>query len=98
MAEFTDLENTLTVLSKLLLRCFFLGFFFLIFWFVLYMAVNDFMFNMHAGMFDVTRHDFDMMNYCGMAFFKLTVFVLFLIPYVSVRLVLRGINNPEGVS
>ena len=96
MAPSTDLENTLRVLSKILLRCFVLGFLFLIFWFVLYIAAADFMFLVHGGMFDLTEHDVNIMNYYGMAYFKMTVFVLFVIPYIAVRLVLRGINNPDA--
>ena len=86
----TDLENTLRVLSKILLWCFLLGFLFLLIWLAFYMAAADFIFGVHGGMFDLTRHDFDIMNYYGMAYFKMTVFVLFLIPYIAVRLVLKS--------
>ena len=95
MSPSTDLENALTLLAKILLRCFLLGFLFLIFWFALYLAAADFMYSMHGRMFDLTPHDIDMMNYYGMAYFKLTVFVLFLIPYIAVRLVLNGIERPD---
>jgi hypothetical protein len=93
MAPSTDLEDILTVLAKILLRCFVLGFVFLTFWFALYMAAANFMYSVHGSMFNLTPHDIDIMNYYGMAYFKLTVFVLFLIPYIAVRLVLRSLKG-----
>ena len=92
MAPSTDLENTLKVLSKILLWCFVLGFLSLLLWFTFYITAADFIFAVHGDMFDLTRHDFDLMNYYGMAFVKGTVFLLFLVPYIAVRLVLRGIK------
>lgn len=97
MAPSTDLENTLRVLSKILLWCFVLGFLSLLIWFTAYLAAGDFIFGIHGGMFDLTRHDFDVMNYYGMAYVKGTVVLLFLIPYIAVRLVLGGINNPDAM-
>lgn len=98
MAPSTDLENTLTVLSKILLWCFVLGFLSLLLWFTFYITAADFIFGVHGGMFDLTRHDFDLMNYYGMAFVKGINFLLFLVPYIAVRLVLRGINNTDGIT
>ena len=98
MSPSTDLENTLRVLSKILLWCFVLGFLSLLLWFAFYMAAADFIFGVHGGMFDLTRHDFDIMNYYGMTYFKGVVVTLFLIPYISVRLVLKGIKRPNATT
>jgi uncharacterized protein DUF6868 len=96
MAPLTDLENTLRVLSKILFWCFVLGFLSLLLWFVAYITAADFIFEIHGDMFNITRHDIDIMNYYGMTYAKGTIFMLFLVPYIAVRLVLRGINKTDA--
>jgi hypothetical protein len=47
----------------------------------------------HAGMFDLSRHEFEMMNYFGMAWLKVCVFLFFFSPWLATRLVLRGMRK-----
>jgi len=72
-------------IAGVLLRCFIYGFALLSFWLVLFLFAGDWMYNFHSTMFDLTRHDFDLMNYYGMTFLKILVFVVFLIPYLAIR-------------
>ena len=98
MAPSTDLNETLAVLAKILLRCFLLGFLFLIFWFLLYLAAADLMLTVHGGLFNLDDRDVNLLNYYGMAYFKMAIFVFFLIPYIAVRLVLRGIERTNATT
>jgi len=73
-------------ITGVLLRCFIYGFVLLLFWFVMFLAAGGWMYDFHSAMFDITEHEFDVMNYCGMGLLKILVFVGFLIPYIAIRL------------
>jgi hypothetical protein len=76
-------------IESVLLRCFIYGFVLLLFWFVLFLAAGGWMYDFHSAMFDITEHEFNVMNYCGMGLLKILVFVGFLIPYIAIRLTAR---------
>lgn len=73
-------------IERVLLRCFIYGFVLLLFWFVLFLAAGGWMYDFHSAMFEITRHEFNVINYCGMGLLKILVFVGFLIPYIAIRL------------
>ncbi|MHC4945278.1 MAG: DUF6868 family protein [Planctomycetota bacterium] len=73
------------MLEGVLLRCFIYGFVLLLFWFVLFLVAGGWIYDFHSSMFEITRHDFDMMNYNGMALVKGVVILFFLLPYLAVR-------------
>jgi hypothetical protein len=77
-------------LARVLIRCFVLSLALLLIWFVFYLVVGRWGYDIHSRMFEMTRREFDLIMYCGMAFVKLSAFVFFLIPYIAVRLTLRG--------
>jgi hypothetical protein len=87
MGTSSDLAGVLDLVSKILLWCFVLGFAVLLFWFVCILAAGEFIYGVHATMFDVSKHEFDVLNYYGMAVLKLFISVFYLIPYLAIRLV-----------
>ena len=48
-------------------------------------AISD----VHGNLFGLTHAQLSAMHYCGMGLTKLTVGLLFFIPWVSIRMVLR---------
>ena len=85
----------LEALAKVLIRSFLMGMALLALWFVLFLAGGDWVYRVHEGWFDeITKRDFDLMNYCGMALLKISIVTFFLIPYLSIRLILR--SNKSG--
>jgi len=46
-------------------------------------------YSLHSQWFELSRHDYDVLNYSGIAFTKICAIVFFLFPYIAVRLVLR---------
>ena len=44
---------------------------------------------MNTKWFNIGRHDFDLINYCGIGFVKISILLFFLFPYLSIRLTLR---------
>jgi len=90
MNKSTDLKNSLEVTAKILIRCFILNFALILFWFFFYlMGSGQWGYELHSKIFDITRHEFTLINYCGIAFAKLCNFIFFLFPYVAIRLVLK---------
>ena len=85
-----DSKAQLEYVARALIRCFVLALAFLAVWFVFYLLVGQWGYDIHSRMFEMTRREFDLIMYCGMAFVKLSAFVFFLIPYISLRLVLRA--------
>ncbi len=80
-------------ITGVLLRCFIYSFVLLLIWFVLFLAAGGWMYYFHSAMFDITLHEFDVMNYCGMGLLKILVFVGFLIPYIAIRLTAKKQNS-----
>ena len=76
-------------LARVLIRCFVLTALLLLVWLLFFLVARRWAYDVHSRMFEITRREFDLINYCAMAFVKMLAFVLFLIPYVAVRLVLR---------
>ena len=95
----TDLQGATTLtdsthdffdtLAKIPLRCWLFGFRLLLLWFGIDMLASDVIYRLHGSMFDLTKHDMDVIHYCGMAFVKLSVILFFCFPWLAVRLVLR---------
>lgn len=76
-------------LAKVLLRCWIFGFALLLFSFVVFMLTGGIIDDIHGRMFGLTPHELDLIIYCGLGMLKLSVLVLFLMPWVAIKLVLR---------
>jgi heme/copper-type cytochrome/quinol oxidase subunit 2 len=85
----------LQAIAAILLRCFVLSIALLILWFVTFLLAGDLGYAVHARWFELSRHDFDLMNYYVMAVVKICSILFFLFPYVSIRLILRK-ESREG--
>ena len=90
MNEPGDMKNRLEVAARILLRCFILNFALILFWFsVLLIGKGQWVYELQSIFFDITRHEFALINYCGIAFIKLCTIIFFLVPYVAIQLVLK---------
>jgi len=85
----TQITEWLDAVAKILLRCWVFGFLLLLFWFGAVTLAGDFVYGVHGSMFDLSRHELDLIHYCGMGLTKLVVGLFFFIPWVAIRLVLR---------
>ena len=84
-----EMNYLLDKVAGILIRCFFLAYALLILWFFLYVLVGDLGYGMHAQWFELSRHDYALINYYGMAFVKVCAIIFFLFPYFAIKLVLR---------
>ena len=86
------MEGQLTIdhITKILGTCFLLAFGLLSLWFFGFMVAGDFAFRIHANWFSLDRVTFNVMNYYGMAFLKMVAILLFLFPYIALKIVGRN--------
>ena len=82
-------DNLLDRVAGIFLWCFLLSFALLLLWFVFYLLAGDWAYSIHAGWFELSRRDFALVNYWGMAFTKFCAIIIFLFPYLSIKLVMR---------
>ena len=75
--------------SKVLLRCWIFGFVFVSFWFLLYILAGDIVYRLHGNWFGLSRHELEVIFYCGMGLSKLLVIEIFFIPWLAIQLVSR---------
>lgn len=88
MSDSIKLDEMLEVASQVLIRSLILGAIVLLVWMVAIMLIGDLIYTVHSGFFPLSREQFDLVHYCGMLITKAALFVLFLCPYVGIRLVL----------
>jgi len=75
----------LQTLATVLLRSFLLGLAFLLLWLLLYLISPGWMFEMNARWFDISKRDFDLINYFGIGFVKISILLFFFFPYLVIR-------------
>lgn len=89
MNDFKQSTEFFDTLAKVLLRCWLFGFALLLIWLGVILLAGDFVHRLHGGMFGLSKHELDVIFYCGMGFLKLLVLTFFFIPWLAIRLVLR---------
>jgi len=78
---------TLETLRALLGWCALGNLVLLLVWFALFLLAHDVMFAWHGRWFKLSRESFDAIHYAGMAFYKILIWLLLIIPYLVLRLV-----------
>ncbi len=89
MNKSSSFLSDLEILSVILLRCFMIGVLFITFWFIFFLLGGDLGYTIHAKWFQISRHEYELLNYYGMAFVKICNFLFFLFPYIAIRMALR---------
>jgi hypothetical protein len=79
----------LQTLPTILLRSFLFGLAVLLLWFFLYLITPNWMYELNASWFNVGKRDFDLINYFGMGFFKISIILFFLVPYLAIKSISR---------
>ena len=79
----------LQTVATILLRSFLFGLALLLLWFLLYLITPNWMFELNARWFNIGKRDFDLINYFGMGFLKISIILFFLFPYFAIKSVLQ---------
>jgi hypothetical protein len=82
-------NNLLNAVAGVCLRCFVLSICLMSLWFIFFLVGKDWVYRIHSRWFDIGSFDFDLILYQSMAFFKMAAFLFFLLPFISIKLILR---------
>lgn len=86
---------TLDSLATILGSTFLFNLAILLLWLCIILFAPEWFYKINAKWFNIGKHEFDVINYCGIGFLKIINIVFFLFPYLSIKLVLRKkkLNN-----
>ncbi len=86
MNESTDPSGLLDVVANALLWCFGLGIAVLLYWVSMLVVMGDLAYEVHSRVFAISREQFYASHYLAIIQAKLVVFLLFLLPYLGIKL------------
>lgn len=90
MANAGNIDEILQVTGQVLIRCLIIGMLALLFWWGALLFAGDFAYKIHSSaVVSISREQFDVIHYTGMVMTKTAISILFLFPYIAIRLVLR---------
>ena len=92
-----SIDEVLEVASQILIRCTVMGVLVLFIWWGALEAFGDLAYSVHSRIFPMTRQHFDLVHYVGTLATKSGVSLLFLLPYVAIRLVIRKRRQDEVI-
>lgn len=90
MSESKQSFEFFETLAKVLLRCWVFGFVLLFIWLGVILLAGDLVHRLHGDMFGLSKHELDVIFYCGLGLLKILVLTFFFFPWLAIRLVLRG--------
>jgi hypothetical protein len=90
----------LKTLASILIRSFLFGLAFLLLWFLLYLVTPGWMFEMSSRWFNIDKRDFELINFFGIGFYKISILLLFFLPYLAIRSMLgkKHKGRPKNVT
>ena len=84
-------KTCLELAARILIRAFWLGFAALMLSFIVIIVSKDLVVKIHGSLFGVAREQLMLINYAWLGLLKLFVATVFLIPYIAIRWVLKGV-------
>ncbi len=85
--QITFMEN----LAGTLIRSFFFSMALLLISIIFYAMAGDWSYCMSSSWYkmELSKHEYDLIFCCGLAFIKICAITLFLLPYIAIKLVIR---------
>jgi hypothetical protein len=77
---------TLEILGDVFGWCAVINFSILLWWFLFFSLAHDWLYQLHSRWFKLPVERFDAIHYAGMAFFKISIFMFNLVPYLALRI------------
>jgi hypothetical protein len=87
------LDEVLEVAAQILIRCAVMGVISLLLWWGALQLFGDLTYSVHSGIFSISRQQFEIIHYAGTLITKGVVALLFLFPYISIKLIQRKRKN-----
>ncbi|UCF42795.1 MAG: hypothetical protein JSV99_09425 [Planctomycetota bacterium] len=88
MDEIKNVDNLLDAIGRVLIRCFVMGVALMLVWLGFLVLAGDFAYKVHSRFIEVSREQFNCIQYAALAITKGCIFLYFLLPYIAIRLVL----------
>jgi hypothetical protein len=91
-------RNTITLesLATILGGSFLISYAFLLVWFLFFLLAPDCLYGLNTKWFPISRNDFNLLHYGGMAFLKIINLVFFLCPFLAIKLLLWKKRTKKG--
>ncbi len=67
--------------------CTVINFGILIFWWLMFMLAHDFVYRLHSKWFKIGVPEFDAIHYKAIAFYKLSIILFNLVPYIALSII-----------
>jgi hypothetical protein len=97
MSNSNNIDEILQVTGQVLIRCLIIGVFVLLFWWGALALAGDLAYRVHSGIvLSISREQFDFIHYTGMLMTKSAISILFLFPYLAIRLVISKREKASG--
>jgi hypothetical protein len=97
MSNSNNIDEILQVTGQVLIRCLIIGVFVLLFWWGALALAGDLAYSVHSGIvLSISREQFDFIHYTGMLMTKSAISILFLLPYLAIRLVISKREKASG--
>ena len=78
---------TIEVVREFLAWCTLINIGLLLWWFLWLLFAHDWIYRLHGRWFKLSQERFDAIHYAAIAFFKITVIVFNLVPYLALRII-----------
>ncbi len=89
MSHANGIDEVLEVTSKVMIRCAIMGVLVLLIWWGALELFGDLAYSVHHRIAPMSRQQFDIIHYVGILSTKAAVSLLFLFPYIAIKLVIR---------
>ena len=101
MSNAKTMDEVLEVTAQILIRCTVMGVIVLLVWWGALTCCGEFAYKVHSEFFPMSREQFGVIHYVGILATKAAVSLLFFIPYIAIRLVIKkrqnqSRNQPSG--
>jgi len=80
---------TIDIMREFLGWCSIINLGLLLWWVLFFMFAHDFMYRLHGKWFNLSVEKFDTIHYAGMAFFKITIFIFNVVPYLVLLIIVN---------
>jgi len=78
---------TLEIIRDVLAWCAVINIGLLLWWLLFFVLAHDWMCRFHSRWFKFSVEKFDSINYAGMAFYKISIWLFNIVPYLAIRIV-----------
>ena len=78
---------TVSMIRELLGWCCVINMGLLLWWFLIILLAHDCIYKIHGKWFKMSKETFDAIHYAGIAFFKISIFVFNIVPYIALHII-----------